>query len=324
MYSQEVRGINVVGPFDLCHNNTTIDELKSINSNWVCFLPEANLKRNSLQLIDKQNGTWTLPEEGYRDITYQCKNHNLKVILKPHIVLDKNISSEDKISSLSDWRGNINMVNPSDWELLEKNYQKYILNWARIAEEENVDAFIIGTELKSFVAYRPQYWEELIDEVKQIYKGPISYSANWDNFQNISFWDKLYFIGVNGYFPISPASVPSATDSESSWTPIKLALENISQMTDKKILITEYGYRNILHAGLKPWQHVSETENAQRADLSQYNLLEAFFKSLWNENYIMGGLLWNWTQAPPSSDNLDFSIQQKPAEALVREWYGKE
>ena len=60
-----------------------------------------------------------------------------------------------------------------------------------MAEEEKVDIFCIGTELEKFIEHRPAYWRELIAEVRKVYKGKLTYAANWDEYKRVPFWDAL-------------------------------------------------------------------------------------------------------------------------------------
>ncbi len=320
--AQLVKGINLVGPFNQALNETTISELKKLNAEWVCLLPEVTLNRVSLELEPPHNEDWTLSQAGCRELIRDCRKRNLKVLIKPHLVLSKKTSPLDKVKQKSDWRGNIDFKNEADWKLLEQRYLDFILSWVQLAEEEAVDAFFIGTELKSFVKKRPQFWNEVITKSNEVYAGPLSYSSNWDNYNNINFWHRLHFIGINSYFPVSNKSVPTISQTKSNWGPIKEALSNFASEHKKNILLTEYGYRNIEQAGKAPWLHVSQT-NSSINDTSQYNLLSAFFETIWKEDYILGGLLWNWTQKTPPGGNTDFSIQNKPSEELVRDWYGR-
>ena len=322
LHAQLIKGINLVGPFNQALNETTISELMELNVEWVCLLPEVTLNRISLELEPPDNQDWTPSPAGCRELLRHCKKNNLKVLIKPHLVLSKKTSPLDKVKPKSDWRGNIDFNQEADWRRLEKNYLDFILSWAQLAEEEEVDAFFIGTELKSFVKKRPQFWEEVITKVNELYTGPISYSSNWDNYNNINFWHRLHFIGVNSYFPVSNKSVPTISQTKNNWTPIKEALHDLATLEKKNILLTEFGYRNIEQAGKAPWLHVSQT-NSTKSDASQYNLLSAFFETIWKEDYILGGLLWNWTQKTPPHGNTDFSIQNKPSEQLVRDWYGR-
>jgi hypothetical protein len=71
-------------------------------------------------------------------------------------------------------------VMPKKWE---SNYEKYILDFAQLAQNENIELFCFGTELGT-VAKRPEYWSQL--NKKKIY-WKLTYAANWDDFDKVPF-----------------------------------------------------------------------------------------------------------------------------------------
>ena len=66
-----------------------------------------------------------------------------------------------------------------------------MLTYAAAAEEGNAELLCIGTELEEFVKKRPQYWRKLIQEIRGVYKGKLTYAANWDEYQQVPFWDAV-------------------------------------------------------------------------------------------------------------------------------------
>lgn len=58
---------------------------------------------------------------------------------------------------------------------------------------------MIRTECKTAVNLRPLFWESLIKSIRAEFKRVVSYAANWDNYQNIPFWDKLDFICIDAF-----------------------------------------------------------------------------------------------------------------------------
>lgn len=46
-------------------------------------------------------------------------------------------------------------------------------------------------------------WRALIAAVRGVYRGPLSYAANFDQVDEVGFWDALDAIGVNAYYPLS-------------------------------------------------------------------------------------------------------------------------
>ena len=48
-----------------------------------------------------------------------------------------------------------------------------------------------------------RHWRALIADVRAVYAGPLSYAANFDQVEDVGFWDALDAIGVNAYYPLS-------------------------------------------------------------------------------------------------------------------------
>lgn len=322
--SQSMKGVNIVGPFDAEQNITTIKDIAELNANWISLTPEAKLNRKSIEINESHaDGTWTQSKEGYISLIEAAKAQDMKIVLKPHLILEKEMSLEDKVLLESYWRGNIDFYDQEDWLHFEKSYRDYILQYAEIAERFDIELLVIGTELKSSVQKRPEFWNRLIEDIKDIYDGELSYSANWDNYQNVPFWEALSHIAINGYFPVSHQAVPEVETTIEKWEIILAELTQFANKFSKKIIISEFGYRNIELAGAEPWLHVSQTTGRIRNDQTQYNLYQAFFESVWRSKNILGGFVWNWPQTGFHADNLDFSIQNKPAYHLIKDKFCK-
>ena len=302
-------------------NLSMLQEVESINANWIAVVPEATLDRATLKLLpDSVNDFWGETVAANIEAVRLAKSLGYKVFLKPHIVLGEKVGrSEDKTKKAS-WRGDLKAGSEGDWEKLEAEYGQYIIELARLAEQYDVELFSIGTELKGFVAHRGTFWFSLIDQVRAVYSGKITYSANWDEYKSIRFWSELDYIGVDAYFPLSKSETPKVRQVKRKWKSIRSNLEKLSKRYDRQILFTEYGYRNISNSGHRPWEHVKDRDTASNLT-AQKNLYQALYESVWTESWLAGGFLWKWFAKPLSEDNTDFTVQDKPAQAVVREWY---
>lgn len=216
--------------------------------------------------------------------------------------------------------GFIKMDNDSDWKKFEKSYKDFILFYAKIAEEEKIEMFSIGTEMKTMVLERPEFWEELITEVRSVYNGQITYAANWDSYKNPKFWKRLDFIGIDAYFPLSDKKTPSVQELEQAWIPIANDIKHTSKKEGKPIIFTEYGYRSVDYSALEPWEGNYNTVNHD----AQINTLKAVFNTFWKEEWFNGGFLWKWYDNHSTAggvDNTRFTVQNKPAESVVSQWF---
>ncbi|MEM6964175.1 MAG: hypothetical protein AAF573_05365 [Bacteroidota bacterium] len=332
-FDEKINGMSFLGPESPALNLAMFEGIKITNANWVALIPEATLDRQTLEIqADSLNPRWGETLEAQIQGIRLAKQAGFKVLLKPHIVLEKSKISHanflkkllvadktDKTGGAS-WRGDFKAKNEDDWRTWEKSYEAYILNLAEVADSLNVEMLVIGTELRAFATKRLQFWQQLIPKVRNLYKGAITYSANWDEYDKILFWDELDYIGIDTYFPINFSKTPSVKKTKKNWRSIKKQLKSLSQKHQRKILMTEFGYRNISFAGTMPWIH--DKGNATPNYQAQTNLYEAFFQSFWNEPWVAGGFSWNWLHAPQAVGNTDFSVENKPALKVIQKYFG--
>ncbi|MFK7979800.1 MAG: hypothetical protein AB8G86_07450, partial [Saprospiraceae bacterium] len=327
LVAQKIKGMSLNGPEKPSFQAAMFEAVKVSNADWLAFVPEATLDRTTLKLKpDKENNWWGETIAANIAGMQLAKQAGFKVFLKPHIVLGEipkrpakaiPIGNFTKLNRPKDktrgveWRGEMSFKKEADWQQWETAYEKYILELARIAEEVEVDLFSIGTELKQSAWKRPAYWHQLIQKVRAIYKGKLIYSANWDEYQKITFWQDLDYIGVDTYFPISKMETPSVKKTMKNWRSIQKDLKRFSKKENLKIVLTEYGYRNVAYAGKRPWTH--DKGSATTNNLAQRNLYQAFFETFWTKKWIAGGFAWKWFCVPPPSGNTSFSMQRKPA-----------
>lgn len=256
----------------------------------------------------------------YKLITDRANSNGMQVIVKPHIWMR---------TDQGKWRSDIAFESEEDWQLWASNYSKFILHYAELSERIGAPYFCVGTELSSVTKAKPAYWKSLISEVRKIYHGKLFYAANWyEEYEDITFWDHLDYVGVQAYFPISKEHDPTVKDLCKSWERHRVKLKKLSQKVGKPILFSELGYKSTSDAAIEPWEWV-DGEAGQRKKLStetQANCYEAFFQTFWDEPWFAGVLFWQWrgnhTQAG-GDKNIDFTPQNKPAQNIIAKWFGQ-
>ena len=310
---EKYNGVSLVAS----RNPITFEDIKpvlAVNANSVAVMPFAfleNLKSPDLRFNLEQQ--WYGERlDGTREAIQIIHNDSLDVMLKPQIWIRR-----------GEFTGNIQMNSEADWKRFEENYKEFILIFAKLAEEEKVEIFSLGTELHNFVEERPEFWRKLISEVKKVYSGKITYAENWDKIEEVSFWQELDYIGVDAYFPLNEEKSPSVKELRENWEPHKKAMRNLSAAEGTPILFTEYGYRNTDFSTKNPWD--ASRENKSRNDQLQADALEALYLEIWDEPWFAGGFLWKWHHNHKESggpENNQFTPQNKPAEAVVKRFYG--
>jgi hypothetical protein len=169
---------------------------------------------------------------------------------------------------------------------------------------------------------RNSYWFSLITEIRKVYKGKLTYAANWDEFKRVPFWGKLDFIGVDAYFPLTDLKSPSIADFETGWQKHKTEIKAVQVRFKKPILFTEFGYRSVDYTGKKPWES-NRIEGGFNLK-AQENGLQALYNQFWNEEWFAGGFVWKWFvnhNRVGGIYNNRFTPQNKPAEELLKKLY---
>lgn len=293
-----------------------IDPVLEINANHASVMPFAFLRGlNSCELTYNSANQWYGERfDGARQYIEMLHGNGIRVMLKPQIWVWKGA-----------FTGNIEMKSESDWEALEDAYEDFIMLYARLAQETGVEIFCVGTELDRFVQSRPGYWKTLIHKVSRIYDGKITYAANWDEYARFPLWADLDFIGVDAYFPLSEKREPDYSEMSRGWQRWKTELADCARCVGRPVLFTEYGYRSMDYSVNKPWR-VDRNQMDVNLDL-QAEAYRVLFDELWGEYWFAGGFLWKWfiehDRRGGPEDNR-FTPQNKPAQGVVAEYYGRQ
>jgi hypothetical protein len=295
--------------------HTHISPVVALQANHAAIMPFGFIRtlENPEIIYNTERQWFGETEAGAKQYIEALHKNNVRVMLKPQIWI---------------WRGEftgyLKMNSEEDWKKLEVSYKSFILDFAEVAAKMDVDIYCIGTELEQFVTHRPEYWDELIAAIKKVYKGKLTYAANWDEYKRVPFWDKLDFIGVDAYFPVSDAMTPSVSQARAGWKQWKEELERVSEKNNRKIIFTEYGYRSVDFSGKEPWK--SDRYDSEANLEAQANLLTALYEEVWSEPWFAGGYIWKWfiehERAGGSNDN-QFTPQNKPAGMVVQYYYSE-
>lgn len=292
-----------------------VDPVLKVNANYAAIMPFGFIRNVDQPEIFYNNDRQWFGEtkSGAGQYIDELHKKRIKVMLKPQIWI-----------SHGEFTGYIEMSSEAQWKQLEDSYTGFILEYADLAQERDVDLFCIGTELEKFVENRPEYWNELIDKIKAVYKGKLTYAANWDEFKRTPFWDRLDYIGVDAYFPVSDSQTPSIEECKVGWQSHKEVIRSVSEKYKKPILFTEFGYRSVDFAGKEPWR--SDRSMTQVNLEAQTNTTKALFEEFWNEEWFSGGFIWKWYhnhERAGGVENTRFTPQNKPVELVVQEAYSK-
>ena len=131
--------------------------------------------------------------------------------------------------------------------------------WAReITFQAQADPIATMNQRRAFLL---QKWYALIAKVRKSYSGKLTYAANFDNYHEVKFWDKLDFIGINAYFQLREIGPPQTRQAQyeemtASWEKIFSDLDSfrVQEGLLQKALFTELGYIYRENCAIMPWK----------------------------------------------------------------------
>tara|TARA_B110000967_G_C18893627_1_gene569104 strand:- start:2690 stop:3778 length:1089 start_codon:yes stop_codon:yes gene_type:complete len=324
----KINGASILQTWKLFHSTNTAPEniihttdlAQKTNANWVSLSPVIEIEDRSNQDTPY---VYRFPVHAemkkMRVIIPKMSNSGLnKIMIKP-------LTSFYNINGSRFW-GDFFVETEEEWQEVERAYTELFYNFAKLHEEfPEVILLSIGTEIKEFSSRRLQFFKGLIAKIRMDFPGlKLTYASNWDEYQSISFWDDLDYIGVNPYFPLVNEKNPTFDEIKQAFVPIKNDLITLSCSYNIPILFTEYGYRSIDFASWKAWL-LEDISSVNFNFEAQNNGYRAFFDTFWNENWVAGGFFWEWkiiSNGEINNPNENgWYVNDKPVEKIIHDRY---
>ena len=316
---------------------------------WVEALDDSGFNTVAITVYAKQ-GDWDSANLWYEEEeawvvgeAIVAKEKGLKVVLVLRVALDHAFERNKFF-----WHG---MIMPArDEEVREwfRRYEEFVLKWAQIAQDVDIDVLAVGSELNSLtdtleldelpaleeywtneekvtgenekvLAYRDEIegrqiwvrgnddyqalepyledrasahaqwarqvsylddrdpvarvnnrrqllqssWIQLIERVREIYDGSLTYAANFDQYFEVGFWDRLDLLGINAYFPLRQRDLPAEGAGDrvalfrSRWSTILQEIDEFrlrQGVAENRVLFTELGYVRRANSTIQPWE----------------------------------------------------------------------
>jgi hypothetical protein len=233
----------------------------------------------------------------------------MKVMLKPHV-------------DVADDEARSNIIPSDEWFA---SYKEFIVHYAELAAQYNVELFCIGTELSNTTIERwKDKWLDIIKAVKGVYGGPLIYAANWDEYETVSFWDSVDYIGMDAYFPLTNKNNPPKEELIAAWNANADILEKWLETSghDKPIVFTEIGYDTVLGCNKQPWRILPTLASQVESQEEQANCLESLLMVLTNRPWFKGFYWWNYFPRPDLGP-MGYTLRGKKGEKVLSEWFNR-
>lgn len=283
----------------------SLAEMQELGVDSVSFIVPRVQK--DIRSIGFREDKWVTPgKPALRTAIREAHRLGMRVFLLPIVYLDDLKEGE--------WRGTIR---PGDWDAWFAAYQRMILEYATLAAEEKVEYFSVGSELCSTEKMEKR-WARVIGAVRRVYPGKLTYSANWDHLDPVSFGKHLDFLGMNAYYEVGKGSGSDVQEMSRRWTEIQKGIRAWKTLNgDKPLVITEIGYPSRKGAGVDPWNYMAEGDPDPE---EQRKCFQAFVEAWKSETMLAGVYVYLWWGEGGPTDR-DYTPRGKPAQEVIRSWY---
>jgi serralysin len=320
-----------------------MNQIVATGANTVTIIPnffQDNKNSNSMGLhIGDPNNPWDNESDSFEQVEQSilaAKARGLKVVLKPHV----------ETRPQRDWRGGFEPTDPKKWF---ENYKAMMVEYAKAAQAGGAEMFCVGTEMDSMIdptkvcsdgKTYTQKWVEIIDAVREKFKGKITYAATYMTVKDVGFWDKVDYIGVDAYIPSSTVNDPTVSQIVDAWVKphfnswvldkhggksVVDYYKALSEQYGKQVIFTEVGYKSMDGANKDPGIFGGDGVVDFKEQVDCYKALFEVIEDHGGQ-WLAGAFLWSYysfenPMAERGVSWADYTTQHKPANATVTEHY---
>ncbi len=288
-----------------------LDHLANMGVNWISITPFGRIwDLSSTDIMMDFETPYQENREAIRAFVAQAHMRGIRVLVIPHLWVET-----------GGWRGEIEPGSPERWAQYQASYRAFVLAWARDAAMAGADAFSIGVECKSWSGRFGSFWRSFIQDVRAEFPGILTYSANWDEAENVLFWDQLDLVGINAFYPL--ASHDDATFEEYREGAARAAegVDSLSRVLDMPVVFVEVGYTTRANAAVQPWLWPDDMTDVVYSEHEQARALEASFGAFLPNQWFTGFFVWRYyahLDDVSQEAKWGFSPHGKQAERLLR------
>lgn len=281
----------------------SLREMKErIGANTVILVPVGIQEKPQSVVIDYCSER-TVGDEELKEFMIYAKELGLDVILKP------TVNCAD-----GTWRAHINFFDEDvpcepKWSEWFEAYTEFQLHYAKIAQEMKCPIFIAGCEMV-MSERREEQWRKLIDDIRTVYTGLVSYNTDKYQEHNVKWWDCVDIISSSGYYP--------ADDWENQLDRI----EKIVKKFEKPFFFAEAGCMSTKES----WKIPNNWEIMGEVDLSgQAMWYEKALAAMSKREWVEGVVLWSWDGRLYTAEEVEkhryYEVYRKPAENVIAGYF---
>jgi hypothetical protein len=261
-----------------------LDELVRLGVNAISITPFGRIwSLHSTEILMDFEAPYPDNRAAVSEMIRQAKARGLQVLVIPHLWVES-----------GGWRGEIDPGSDERWAAYQESYRRFVLAWARDAQRAGADALSIGVECKSWSGRFGEYWSALIAELRTAFHGKLTYSANWDEAEDVGFWDQLDWIGVNAFYPLAAHDDASDEEYRQGAGAALDRLGGLARTLQKPVVLIEIGYTTRKNAAVQPWLWPDDMQNVIVDEREQARALAALAGAAASREFVHGLYVWRY------------------------------
>jgi hypothetical protein len=309
-----------------------LDRARDLGATWVAFTPFGRM--HSTRSFDVDLSFEASFEENSMAVGRaidQAHARGLKVMLVPHLWLEA-----------GGWRGEIEPFAPADTKnergevdvrgratddgmrAFSGRYSRFLLAWADVAAAHDVELLSVGVELRSWATSgrATRELEQLIAQTRRHFGGALTYSANWDDVDDVVVLGLLDVIGINAFYPLAERPGADAATLIEGGRRVADRVRDLAARWGKPVIFTEVGYTTRIDPAVRPWEWPDGMTNVIVDEAAQADAYRGLLAGVLDEPSFSGFFVWRLFADPDDASQeaaWGFPFAGKLAELEVRD-----
>jgi hypothetical protein len=299
------------GGYGSRESRASLEELAALGVDSITLIPFGWMEAlDATEVVLNTSGRGE-SDASLRAATAQAQALGIEVVMKPHLWLRGGA-----------WVGEVALPDEPAWDAWFASYTRFIVHYAALAEELALPLLVVGVELRATTAAQPQRWREVIRAARDVYSGPITYAANWDEAEHVTFWDALDYVGVQMWAPLAPEVGATRDELERNARANLAQYVRLAESVGRPLLLTEVGFRANADAAVRPWTWPTRGDDVAataRDHAAQADAYCAIVRTFGRSPHVAGMYWWKWFSNAERDDGpRGFSPRGRPALSVLR------
>jgi hypothetical protein len=279
-------------------------QLRSRNVRWVTLLVVWDSPGLSSSFV--RPGRETVRLENLRQAIRSARRSGMRVLLRAYLDVQVNRF----------WRGFLLPRDPARWFA---SYRAFALRYAALARRERVDAYSFAAEMRALSKLEEPRWRALVGSVRRAFPGPVIYEANWDEVEDVPWWDAVDAIGISAYHPLCTEPTRDVSTLVGGWDKPRTSISAVQARFNRPVIFTELGYR----AQLSTCRSPAALEPVGRFDAAaQSAAYEALYRTWWPVPWWKGVHWWEVRARGPLATRAGHGVSEA-SWRVIRRWYAR-